>query len=111
MLRKQYFYFPSDFSEPMKEGKRYSVIPECSVRDLGGKYLLMVYPARETPYALDVNESFARMFQWAKGQETPFTEEDLARFLEEEYGLASAEALDDARSTIQLWQENHLIQE
>lgn len=93
----------------MCEQIRYTIIPECSVRDLGGKYLLMVYPAHEPPYALDVNESFARMFQWARQQEKPFSEEDLARFLEQEYGLAPAQALDNARSTIQLWQENHLI--
>ncbi len=93
----------------MTAEKQYSISSTGSIRELGGKHLLLVYPENKPPYALDINESFARMFGWAQ-QRKVFRETDLARFLETEYALPPESAQEEARKTIRLWQENSLIQ-
>lgn len=87
----------------------YSLQVTGSVRELGGKFLLIVYPRNLSPYALEINESFARMFRWAQTRKS-FQETELSDFLVSEYGISPQYAHSEAHSTIALWQENNLIE-
>ena len=87
----------------------YSLNRECTLRKMGREYLLMIYPEQTPACALNVNESFARIFTHFQVCET-FSEKDIALFLEEEYGLEQDFALSEAAKTIALWKEYGILQ-
>ncbi|MCR4571047.1 MAG: PqqD family protein [Bacteroidales bacterium] len=88
--------------------KTYSVNSDCSVRELSGKYLMMVYSKDKAPYALQVNESFARLYRLVKDRGS-FTEEELAGIISTEYKLTPDEAKAEAARTLELWKEQCLL--
>lgn len=89
--------------------KKYSIIGDCSIRELGGKFLMMVYPGNgQEPYALQVNESFARLYGLVKDLDS-FTEDYLVAAIAAEYGLSPEAAGAEAAKTLKLWEEQCLV--
>ena len=83
------------------------VIGECSLRDVQGKKILLVFGGPDPRY-LEVNESFALL--WEKASQGDFTADDLASTLVEVYGLDVPTALQEAVSTIELWKKYLLLE-
>jgi hypothetical protein len=93
----------------MSASPAYSFIADCSLRKIGEHALLLVFPRDGSEaFGLQVNESFALLFEAVSGLES-FSAGDLAGVLVREYGLAEPEALEEAGRTIALWIENGLI--
>lgn len=92
----------------MSETTSYTLSPGCILRSLGGQHLLTVYPPTKTPFALEVNESFAHLLSVVQKVGT-FTEADLISALQQDYCLSLAEAEEEAGRTIALWKEYELI--
>ena len=88
--------------------KKYSFISGCHLRSVGEQHLLIVYPPSGSPFALEVNESFAHLFSVAQdcGE---FSDWELAVALQKEYGLGEQEAKEEVRQTLLLWKEHGLI--
>ena len=78
------------------------------LRSMGSRHLLTVYPPSEPPYALEVNESFARLVARAKELGT-FSETDLVSELRKEYGLDEEQAQEEVKQTMGLWKEYGLL--
>ena len=79
--------------------------PLCRLHHRRGRHILIDYSAAAV--ALDVNESFARLWQEFQGKD--FTAEDISRFLCDAYGLDPAESAVQADSIIELWQKQKLL--
>ena len=77
---------------------------DCSVMTLRGKHLLI----RGTGEALEVNGSFARIWDMASGG--PFDAALLAAKMQEEYELSGEEALAEAGKMIRLWSDYGLVE-
>lgn len=77
----------------------------CKLHHKRGKWTLMVYSG--SVQALNVNESFAILWQQFEGKD--FSPEDLAAFLVAEYGLGAGEARTQAAKIVELWKEAHLL--
>ncbi len=89
---------------------RYHIVPECVLRQLGDKYLLLVYPSDEDDsYALQINESFAFLLEKILNQPS-FTEEEVSSLLTSQYDLSEEEARAESEKTLALWLNNGLIQ-
>ena len=69
---------------------------------------MMVYSKDKAPYALQVNESFARLYRLVKDRGS-FTEEELAGIISTEYNLTPDEAKAEAARTRELWKEQCLL--
>ncbi|MCR5518882.1 MAG: hypothetical protein K6F21_00990 [Bacteroidales bacterium] len=89
--------------------KRYSVIKKCMLRSLGGEHMMIVYPdGKKAPFALQVNESFARLYGKVRDLES-FSEEDLRGIIISEYGLSPEEAGAEASKILKLWEEQCML--
>ncbi|MBP3202061.1 MAG: PqqD family protein [Bacteroidales bacterium] len=77
----------------------------CKLHRRRRQWTLMVYAGHI--HALEVNESFAHLWQAFDGKE--FTRSDVAAFLEGEYGLDEAEAREQAAQICDLWETQHLL--
>ncbi len=86
----------------------YKILPECVLREVGDKFVLIIFSQEMSPRAMEVNESFARLFRRAQELGT-FEEADLAAYLVADYGLAPDFAKEEAGATIRLWLEKCLI--
>ena len=86
----------------------YTLTSGCMLRSMGSRYLFTVFPPSEPPYALEVNESFARLVSLAKARGT-FSEEDLVSMLRTDYGLDDEPAREEVRQTLDLWKEYGLL--
>ena len=86
----------------------YTLASGCTLRSLGGQYLLLVYPSTKEPYALEVNESFAHLVSVARRLGT-FSETDLISALQQDYGLSPERAKEETGRIIALWKEYGLL--
>lgn len=87
----------------------YTLIPDCTLRKLGDKYVLMVYPLEAAPFALDVNGSFALLIKVAQCL-IRFTAADLASALVKVYCIPPDKAASETEITLSLWRQHGLIE-
>lgn len=81
------------------------LFPSCKIHQHRGKWTLMVYG--QTAKALEVNESFALLWEHFDGRD--FSEEDLRTHLVTEYGLDDETAATQACAIIDLWKAQELL--
>ena len=79
--------------------------PLCRLHRMRGRYVLMLYQDR--PQALEVNESFA--FLWKNLSGKDFSLEDVSGLLVDHYALEPADAEEEARKIVSLWEEEQLM--
>ena len=72
------------------------------------KYMLFVYPEQGKARGLQINESFAALFEAVSALDS-FGKDTLADFLTEHYGLGPEQAGQEAGKTIELWLGEGLI--
>lgn len=77
----------------------------CRLHRMRGRDVLMIYQDR--PLALEVNESFAFLWENLFGKD--FTFEDVSALLQSHYGLEPSDAREEARKIVALWQEQQLM--
>lgn len=89
--------------------KQYRLFEDCSLRELKGKFLVMVYPkGGQKPFALEVNESFAFLFQTAQRLEV-FDVDALANAVVNEYKIDLNRAKEEVEHTLEIWLQYGLI--
>ena len=80
--------------------------PSCELRHTRGKDVI-VASGNTGSRVLVVNSSFSTL--WKKAEGIDFRTQDLAAWIQEEYGLDEAIAAKEAASTVGLWEAEGLI--
>lgn len=78
------------------------------LRHIATEYMLMSvrHGCTDTTRAFSLNEGAARLWERASAAQGPFTEEDLVRWLTEEYDVDSAVAAEDVAAMVKVWTDN-----
>lgn len=79
----------------------------CELRKVRGKNVLLVFEGA-SHRALTVNDSFSFLWGMARGKD--FSLDDVSLWLTEQYGLEKERADSQARSVVELWRAEGLIQ-
>ena len=86
------------------------LLPETTLREVRGRHLLMIYrPGASGVMALEVNESFAFLWEHLAGKD--FTPEDVAVLLQTHYQMPLEQARAETEKILRLWREEQLLTE